>query len=122
MPMSEKHSSGIKRLGLALLAGLPSLFLTIESAIAKGVTPPTVASEISIVEAEILLYVSPIAERVRANNSDIAMELQTSAKLNQDDYYFFWVYDSVRHSNGSVTVGYYAVNKHTAEVWDHRRR
>jgi len=46
------------------------------------------------------------------------MEQQTSAQLNQADYYYFWVYNAKRQSNGSVTIGYYAVNKHTADVWD----
>ncbi|MBU6509553.1 MAG: hypothetical protein KGL98_05075 [Gammaproteobacteria bacterium] len=116
--MTEKYRYRVNRLELALLMAVCSLFLTFDSVIAKGVTTPADANEISIVEAKILIYVSPVGERVRANRSDIAMELQTSTKLNQSDYYFFWVYDSERHSNGSVTVGYYAVNKHTAEVWD----
>jgi len=46
------------------------------------------------------------------------MEQQTSAQLDQANFYYFWVYNAKRQSNGSVTIGYYAVNKHTADVWD----
>ena len=50
---------------------------------------------------------------------DIGWELQTSDKLNQRDFYTFWVINSKRpNTAGSVTVGYFSVNKHTAEVWD----
>jgi len=101
---------GIGRRGLPLL-----LLLSVPgpwTEASTGATPLTQA------EARILLYVSPAGQRLRDRGLDIAMELQTSEKLNQADYYYFWVYDSKKRSNGSVTVGYYAVNKHTADLWD----
>ena len=50
---------------------------------------------------------------------DVGWELQTSPKLNQRDFYTYWVVNSKRPNvEGSVTVGYFSVNKHTAEVWD----
>jgi hypothetical protein len=76
------------------------------------------AQAISETEAQILIYVSPFAEKLRAEGLDVALDQETSDKLNQADYYYFWVYDSKRQSNGSVTIGHFAVNKHTAEVWD----
>jgi len=70
-------------------------------------------------EARILVYVSPVGAKLRASGFDAAMERQTNPQLNQADYYYFWVYNAKRRqSGGSVTIGYYAVNKHTGQVWD----
>ena len=50
---------------------------------------------------------------------DVEWELQTSPKLNQRDFYNYWVFTSKRPDvEGSVTVGYFSVNKRTADVWD----
>jgi hypothetical protein len=77
------------------------------------------AATLTLAEAKILVYVTPVGDRARRDGLDIALELQTSAQLNQADYYYFWVYNAKREqSSGSVTIGYFAVNKHTAEVWD----
>jgi len=74
---------------------------------------------LSLSEAKTLVFVSPIAEDLRRRGTDIGIELQTSSKLKQTDYYYFWVYNTKRtHSGGSVTIGYYAVSKHTADLWD----
>lgn len=86
--MSMTNKCGRIRLGLALLVAVSVPFLTFDSVTAKGVTAPTEAKEISATDAKILLYVSPVGERVRAAGLDIAMERQTSVKLNQSDYYF----------------------------------
>jgi len=75
--------------------------------------------DLSLSEAKILVFASPFAEALRRTGTDIGVELQTSSELNQADYYYFWVYNAKRvHSGGSVTVGYYAINKHTADVWN----
>jgi hypothetical protein len=74
---------------------------------------------VSLTEAKILIFVSPIAEDIRRKGMDIGVELQTSSQLNQSDYYYLWVYNNKRaHSGGSVTIGYYAVSKYTADVWN----
>jgi len=113
MSMTNKIARQVESSGLALLLLLAVLFvLTDRSNAAENTTI------LSATEARILVYVSPVGERLRASGSDIAMEQQTSAQLNQADYYYFWVYNAKRQSNGSVTIGYYAVNKHTADVWD----
>jgi hypothetical protein len=77
------------------------------------------ATPLTACEAKILVYISPVGEKLRASGLDIAMERQTNRQLNQGDYYYFWVYDAKREqSSSSVTIGYYAVNKHTGQVWD----
>lgn len=77
------------------------------------------ATTVTPTEARILIYVCPAAAAERQKGYDIAMEQQTSMKLDQMNYYYFWVYNATRQqSSGSVTVGYYAVNKHTGQVWN----
>ena len=103
----------LRRLGLALVL-LGALHATGDRA-----GPSDNVSTLSAVEARILVYISPVGQRQREQGTDIAMEAQSSAQLNQADYYYFWVYDAKRREpSGSVTVGYYAVNRHTADVWD----
>lgn len=78
-----------------------------------------ITTTLSATEAKILVYVSSVGEGVRASGFDIGMEQQTSAQLNRADYYYFWVYNAKRGPpHGSVTIGYYAVNKYTGDVWD----
>lgn len=69
-------------------------------------------------EAEILIYLIPPAQAVRSEGMDVGWEQSSATALNQADYFFFWVYNSIREGTGSVTIGHYAVNKHTADVWD----
>ena len=111
--MTNKIVRQVEGSGLALLVLLTVIFFVIAGSNAAENT-----SILSATEARILVYISPIGERLRASGSDIAMEQQTSAQLDQANFYYFWVYNAKRQSNGSVTIGYYAVNKHTADVWD----
>jgi hypothetical protein len=85
---------------------------------ARQSTQPALPPEqIALHEAEILIYLLPEAQLLRNQGMDIGWE-QTDPKLNQQDFYTFWVYNSKRPTeNGSVTVGHFSVNKHTAEVW-----
>ena len=77
------------------------------------------AEQIAPYEAEILLYLLPQAQELRKQGMDVGWELQTSPKLNQRDFYTYWVFNLKRQNvEGSVTIGYFSVNKHTAEVWD----
>src|SRR5258708_25352859 len=83
---------------------------------AKQTTSP---EQIAPHEAEILIYLLPQAQELRKHGMDVGWELQTSLKLNQRDFYTYWVVNSKRPNvEGSVTVGYFSVNKHTAEVCD----
>jgi len=110
------RQKGIRRFGhwkWALLV-LPALCALGQPVQAGGNTTTLTATE-----ARVLVYISPVGEKLRASGLDIAMEQQTSPQLNQANYYYFWVYNAKRRqSAGSVTIGYYAVNKHTGQIWD----
>ena len=81
--------------------------------------PPTQPEHVALHEAEILVYLLPQAHDIRNEGMEIGWELQTSPKLNQEDFYNFWVFNAKRkHVHGSVTVGYFSVNKHTADIVD----
>src|ERR1700722_17661855 len=74
---------------------------------------------ISLTEAEILIYLLPQAQELRRQGMDVGWERQTSARLNQKNFYVFWVVNNKRSPvEGSVRVGFFAVSKFTAEVWD----
>jgi hypothetical protein len=85
---------------------------------------PEQPTPLAVHEAEILIYLLPQAQDVHREGWEIGWELQTSPGLNQDEFYYFWVYNAKRPSNGSVTIGYFAINKYSADVWnedlDHR--
>jgi hypothetical protein len=68
-------------------------------------------------EAEILIYLLPPAVSVRAEGMEVGWELQDAKQYNTN-FYVFWVYNARRENSGSVTIGYFAVNKRTANVWD----
>ena len=72
------------------------------------------ASEISQYEAELLVYFSPDLVRTRERGSEV--ELHRSSKENSD-YYYFEAYNRTNSGVGSATIGHYAVNRHTAEIW-----
>jgi hypothetical protein len=67
-------------------------------------------------DAEILLYVLPPSEAVRHAGGKVAWAIEPAT--NQKDFYSFYVYDLKGSSYGSPTIGHFAVNKHTGEVWD----
>jgi len=72
-------------------------------------------------EAAILVYLVPIARELRSNGSDIDWEWETRFNLpgiNWRDYYFYFIYKGPRKAKGSVPIGRFAVNQHTADVWD----
>lgn len=79
----------------------------------------SVPTELALHEAEILIYVMPASARTRKDGFEVGWEQTTASTLNERDYYYFWVYNATRHNpNGSVTIGNFAVNKHTADVFD----
>ncbi len=78
---------------------------------------------VSLCEAEILVYLLPQAHDLRADGMDVAWALETGPELNQKDFYNFWVVNAKRKGHsGSVTVGYFSVNKYTADVLDARQQ
>ncbi len=96
---------------LALLS-LVSLPLTF----AAGQAP----AAISVHEAEILIYLLPVAHQLRSEGMDVGWELQDQNRDHypKGEYYVFWLVNNKRVSAGSTTIGYYAVNKHTGEIWN----
>src|SRR5690242_11186417 len=74
---------------------------------------------IPLQEAEILIYLLPQAKELRNQGMDVGWELEPGNRLDKEDFYTFWVVNSKRPNvEGSVTVGYFSVNKHTAVIWD----
>lgn len=74
---------------------------------------------LSLTESEILIYLLPEARQTRNNGMDIGWELETGPPQKTTDFYNFWVVNNERKGHiGSVTIGYFSVNKHTADVWN----
>jgi hypothetical protein len=49
----------------------------------------------------------------------VKFDVQAVTTMNNRDYYFFWIYNATAQNEGdigSISVGNYAVNKHTADV------
>jgi len=77
------------------------------------------AESITLYEAEVLIYLLPEAHEVRSQGMDVGWEQQQSPSLNLDDFFVFWVVNAKRKDvHGSVTIGFFSVNKHTADIWD----
>jgi hypothetical protein len=76
---------------------------------------PTIAVE----EAEDLINLLPATKELRAKGMDVKWDAQAVPTMNNRDYYFFWVYNVTaqkERDTGSISVGNYVVNKHTADV------
>jgi hypothetical protein len=77
--------------------------------------PPT----ISMSEAGDLINLLPAIKELRAKGMDVKWDVQTGATMNDKDYYFFWIYNVTAQRQrdiGSISVGNFAVNKHTADM------
>lgn len=80
-----------------------------------AIPSPTITSA----EASNLISLLPVVEELRAKGMDVKWDLRAVPDMNNTGYYFFWVYNTTaqRHSEiASISVGNYAVNKHTADV------
>ena len=74
---------------------------------------------ITIAEAEGLINLLPVVKELRAKGMDVKWDVQAVPTMNNTDYYFFWIYNATAQKArdiGSISVGNYAVNKHTADV------
>lgn len=70
-------------------------------------------------EAEILIYLLPEAHAERERGRDVSWTSETNKAYDLQDFYYFWLVGSGEpHHVGSITVGYYAVNKHTGDIWE----
>jgi hypothetical protein len=108
-----------KKIGVVICASAILLTLIPHKALSQAPQATISPEPIARYEAEILIYVLPQGQELRNQGMDIGWELQTSPKLNQQDFYTFWVFNSKRPNvEGSVTIGYFSVNKHSVEVWD----
>lgn len=71
-------------------------------------------------EAEILIYAMPGAQAERENGKDVACTPETNKEYDHENFYYFWVVGTGEaHHEGSITLGYFAVNKHTSDIWEY---
>ena len=72
------------------------------------------ATDLSVWDARILIYLSPASKQVRKAGFDVILEQARSP--NEGDYYMFQVLSTGPCKMCSANVGYFLVNKHTADV------
>ena len=70
------------------------------------------------VEAEIEVYLLPVCREVRAKGVRAGWQLMDSPAMNQEDYFSFFVFVVGTEVEGSATLGHFAVNKWSGEVWN----
>jgi hypothetical protein len=73
---------------------------------------------VSLTEAEILIYLLPQAQSLRSKGMDVGWELQTGPTWKLQDFYAFEVANIKRKNADTASLGFFSVNKHTADVWD----
>src|SRR5437868_1036020 len=95
---------------------LPLLLVAVMSM--QGIQHPAQKAEsLTSTEAQILVYLLPECKATRKEGFECGMELEIGPAYNQADYYTFSVYNATRKCEAcSVTIGFFSVNKHTAEV------
>ena len=74
---------------------------------------------ITVGEAEGLISLLPPTKELRAKGMVVKWDVQAGSTMNNKDYYFFWIYNATAQAQrdiGSISVGNYAVNKHTADI------
>jgi len=77
------------------------------------------SSTITVEEAVDLINLLPATKELRAKGMDVKWDVQAVPTMNNRDYYFFWIYNATAQKArdiGSISVGNYAINKHTADV------
>jgi hypothetical protein len=75
---------------------------------------PRLEHPLTLPEAKILVTLVESAEKTMDPGFPIEWHVQERL-----DWYFFSAYNAGRpNPGGSVTIGHFAVNRHTAEVWD----
>jgi hypothetical protein len=80
----------------------------------EQVAPPT----ITVREARDLINLLPVVKELRAKGTAVGSEERAVPRMNNTDYYFFYVYDvkKAQEHDPSQGIWNYAVNKHTADV------
>lgn len=81
----------------------------------EGAYGPDKAEPITLPEAEILIYLMPASQELRKQGFDVGWDISRS---QNPDMFQFFVFNAKRKcpEGCSVTIGNFAVNKHTAEV------
>lgn len=74
---------------------------------------------ITISEAEDLIDLLPATKELRGKGMEVKWDVQAVQTMNNKVYYFFWIYNVTAQKQGdigSISIGNYAVNKHTADI------
>jgi hypothetical protein len=74
---------------------------------------------ITTAEAGDLINSLPAVKELHAKGMDVKWDLRAIPNMNNTDFYFFWVYNVTAQKKGdisSISVGNYAVNKHSGDV------
>jgi hypothetical protein len=100
------------------LLGCALAFALVGGGAARHDPPHRVAAPLSLEEAEILIYLLPVAHQLRAQGDDVTWELETSREPGGSHFFTFWVGGARPNPYGSVTVNYFSVNRHTGQVWE----
>ncbi len=107
--------------GLTLILATSS-WLVGESVARRGpALPPKESQPLSLEEAKILVYLVPEAEQVRKAGCDVTAALQTNPKLDQTNFFTFWLIRSGTNKECNtwpVDISYFSVNKWTGDIWD----
>lgn len=76
------------------------------------------AQTITVLEARGVINLLPVVKELRAKGTAVRSEARPVPRMNNTDYYFFYVYDvkAAQAHDPSQGIGNYAVNKHTADV------
>lgn len=70
-------------------------------------------------EASLLLYVLPPAHRIRSVGKDVQWFADPyHPEANYDLYFIFWLKAEPSPDTASDSLGWYAVNRFTGDVWD----
>jgi hypothetical protein len=72
-------------------------------------------------EAAILVNLVPVVTDLRSKGAMVDWEYQSNIdipEINARDYDFFLFYKGSAKAKGSAVIGRFAVNMHTADVWD----
>ncbi len=95
-------------------------FSSLQASDSTGVNrDESLSPTITMDEAEDLINLLPVTKELRAKGMDLKWDVQAVPSMNNRDYYFFWIYNVTAQKErdiGSISVGNYAVNKHTADV------
>jgi hypothetical protein len=100
---------------LFVLAVVPVARASAQSNDRDSSPSPTVTSA----EASDLISVLPVVRELRAKGMEVEWDSRPVPDMNNATYYFFWVCNATaqkQHDIASISVGNYAVNKHTADV------